>query len=812
MARHPLDRAPQQAAYRRRPEVKARQKARDATRRHSGPHRERPIIGIDGEGLTEPDGQHHSRCFDPDDHGPKCRKRRGGSCPHGCGRLKPSCKGCKNHKYLYLAAWGVERSYGSLDLDPLYAPPHDAAARTQACFEFLLALPSDALVIGYSLGYDYTKILEGLPDSILYRLTRPETRFGKHGPYALSWGSWADVSLCQAGFYKINFMKSKLSVRKIVTGEHNPKCRPRANKSACPGCLCIRQVSVWDIFAFFQGSFIKACKEWKVVTDSEYDELAAMKARRQFFTRADWPQVVTYCGQECRKMALLGEKLIEAHDDAGLTLKSYYGAGSTAAVMLKKKFDAKRFIGKVPKAMALAIACGFFGGRFEVSNIGLVTDKCFSYDIASAYPYQFTFLPCLACGHWKKVRGKGLQQAIETADAALVRYALPATEKTQRRESDDSSPLPWGPFPFRAKGLNIGVLGGDGPVPALSERPSDGSIIYPVSSGGGWVYRDEFLAGQTYFDNVIAKEAWIYTKGCDHSPFNDATGERETMPQQYTIRLEWGKEGKGIVMKLGVNSCYGKTAQSVGSDPPFQCFVWAGIVTSGCRAQLLHAMFSTGRPESVLMTATDGIVSDRELKLAVPRDTKTAEAARLKDKVGLGAWECKPLDKGIMIIRPGICFPLDLEKELEVKARGIGKSIMASHRENILREWAERPGCTYNLSRTMFFGMKTSIDPPSRAEPYARRRENYGTWADQPQQVSYDPFPKRPRQPIPGPGRSLRTWALGDDCVSAAYERLLKGSDAEGKGVRESEEGRDERMKRDRMLEQPDYEDLELEL
>ena len=524
-------------------------------------------------------------------------------------------------------------------------------------------------------------------------------------------------------------------------------------------------------------------------------------------------------------MASLGESLIQAHEAAGLKLTTYYGAGSTAARMLKTKFDAKLFIGKGLPEMCEAIASGFFGGRFEVSRIGPIRKKVWSYDIASAYPYQFTFLPCLACGTWELIRGKSLNSAVAAAATALIRYRLPVCDSLHADKSTHSSPVAaWGPFPLRAHGLNLSHTGGDilaDTLPDLAELPSNGSILYPVSSGGGWVYREEFLTAQRYFPNVEAVEAWVYNTHCGHDPFNDLSGQRSTMPEQYLIRIAWGKEGRGIVVKLGTNSCYGKAAQSVGNLPPYQCFLWAGMVTSGCRAQLLELMCRSGDSRCILGTATDGILSDQELELPEPRETGTRDAAIAAGKSPLGAWEKKDLDDGIMIIRPGIAFPLDAKIEAEIKARGIGKAVLADHRARVLAQWAEKPGQTYHLSRTMFYGMKSATDPPSAQCAYPSRRANYGTWGEAPTKVSYTPFPKRPRTGATDrqrvdEGGTLRTWAFGPEVVSAPYERLLDQETKvrlrkEKRGMAgSSPEGEAEREWEILVGEQPDRDDQDL--
>lgn len=812
------------AAYFReyRSKTRGQKRAYDKTYNKSREKEPTEIIGIDGEGRTEfvldemgrtqpAIGQNGKRIHMLDDD------------------KKPISTQIRSvHRYLYMAAWGHTRKVGDLDLEPTpayvgNAPPwHDAASRTKACLDFFLSLPQEALLLGFSLGYDYTKILEGLDNSTLFRISRPEKRQGKFGPNPVRWGAWSDDA--GEGTYKLNYVKGKLSIGKIQFGSHNttsktPCTRPdtracticngtkvappkngylsgRECHECCQGCKAVRKCTVWDIFAFYQGSFIKACKEWDVVTQAEFDALKAMKEQRGAFTRAQWEEVKDYCGQECRKMAQLAEKLRTAHNDVGLKLKSYHGAGSTAAVMLTTKFRAKEFIAPPLPEMMHAIASAFFGGRFEVSRVGLIEVPVWDADIAGAYPYQFTFLPCLAHGSWELVpAGKNLLRRIEQADAsggiALVHYRLPYCDAIRVDRTTSSSDAPWGPFPLRAYGLNPR---GDVTPSALQEYPGDGTIIYPVTSGGGWVYQREFLTSLEHFPNVEATEAWIFTPGCSHSPFNDSTGERETMAQQYITRLKWGKEGPGIVMKLGMNSCPGKTCQSVGNEPPFQCFIWGGLVNSGTRAQLLEGMACAKDPRSILMTATDSITSIEHLALPAPRDTGTAEAARQASekaafeaklagkpvpdpKHPLGAWETKKHKDGVMIIRPGIGFPIDSDVEATVKARGVGKTVLAMLRKRVIAEWREAPGTPIEVQREMFFGMKSATDPRRQGELYPSRRDNYGTWATQVQKVNYAPFPKRPGHGIDskdGAAVRLRTWAFGQNVESDPYDKITK--------------------------------------
>src|SRR5262249_46056518 len=151
----------------------------------------------------------------------------------------------------------------------------------------------------------------------------------------------------------------------------------------------------------------------------------------------------------------------------------------------------------------------------------------------------------------------------------------------------------WGPFPF---------------------RDEIGSIVYPRSSGGGWLWGDEFFAGEALFPHAEFVEAWVYDCSCTCKPF-------AAIPGYYRERVKIGKEGPGIVIKLGCNSCYGKIAQSLGGEGPFTSWMWAGLITSGTRAMILRALGAHKNPANLLMVATDGICTRERLDLPKPRDT-----------------------------------------------------------------------------------------------------------------------------------------------------------------------------------------------
>jgi hypothetical protein len=136
--------------------------------------------------------------------------------------------GRKDHKYVMLCArdeTGTRKAYVE-DVKGL---------STKACLNFLLGLPADLKYFGFSLGYDWTKILTDLPNELLYTLFRPELRkpladAKNRMPIPIRWEG-----------YRINMISRKVTIRK---GR--------------------RRVVIWDVFAFYQSKFVTALKAWKV--------------------------------------------------------------------------------------------------------------------------------------------------------------------------------------------------------------------------------------------------------------------------------------------------------------------------------------------------------------------------------------------------------------------------------------------------------------------------------------------------------------------------------------------------------------------
>jgi DNA polymerase type B, organellar and viral len=627
------------------------------------------------------------------------------------------------HRYTFLAAgdergnaWSVASRDSGMD-----------RLSTASCLDFILSLPDRALIVGFAFLYDFTKILTDLPDKDIYNLLHEEKRARliklDDGNQRIAYEP------VYFGEYSLNYMNRRITVARWRW--HYGKRRAYASRT------------VWDIFRFYQSSFVQALKDWFSKDGKGLDwfdpkdgpkveRMALMKEKRSEFDKLTSEEIEAYCKEECHFLARLGRKLIDAHNEAGLPLKHYYGAGSTASVFLEK-IGAKDLRGDIPREMCEPIACAFFGGRFENSVIGPIYGRTYNYDISSAYPYAATFLPCLLCGTWRHVQRVG-ESVYDTANLALVRWRCEHSSQDTGRS--------WGGLPVRA---------------------SDGTIAFPLAGKGGWVWKDEFLAARRLNPNVEAVELWAYQTNCEHRPFQD-------VPHYYRERVRLGKDGPGIVLKLGTNSIYGKLAQSRGINPPYQSWVWAGNITSTTRAQLLDALAVHKDPANCLMFATDGVWTRERLSLSKPRDTGTSDLAK-----PLGGWEEKSFEQGVFCVRPGIYFPINPTREQvkEVRARGLGKKVLYEQWPRIVEAWENNAEKIEVTGLQRFIGAKSSVHYRESDDTHWRSPD-YGEWVEHKIQVSFNPFPKRKSI---RPDGSLEPWGYFD-WESEPYKEAVKSPEA----------------------------------
>jgi hypothetical protein len=245
-------------------------------------------------------------------------------------------KGRRDHKYVLLA-WRDE--YGKR---ADWIEDHEKGLGTKECLDFLLNIPPRIKIFGFSTNYDLTMMLRDVEDPLLYLLFRPELRQRPEGskiaaPFPVRWKG-----------YRLNLQGTKFYVARGS-----------------------RRRTVWDVWKFYQSKFVKALQDWKVGDKETHDRLTVMKDKRGESDKWTTDEMRTYCLSECTNLGQLVRKLVQAHAEVGLELTSFYGAGSTANLLLKH-FGIGEKRGTQPAAMQRAIASGFFGGRFEHSVIGAI--------------------------------------------------------------------------------------------------------------------------------------------------------------------------------------------------------------------------------------------------------------------------------------------------------------------------------------------------------------------------------------------------------------------------------------------------------
>jgi|SRR5215469_1809791 len=352
---------------------------------------------------------------------------------------------------------------------------------------------------------------------------------------------------------------------------------------------------IYDVFAWYQQSFVKACANWHVGTPEQLDLITAMKELRGNFSEVDPERIKTYCWLELELLLDLVNKLREKILQTDYRPKGLYGPGAFATAILSRH-KVKEHYGQYPEDLSLR---AYYGGRFDSALFGWF-ERVYEHDIHSAYPDQIRYLPCTRRATWEPSR-----------DPALSRYGL---YHVKWSVNDDTA---YPPFPWRT---------------------TTGRIYYP-SNGEGWYHADEVRAARDVFGSrairVLEGMALIEAPcdlGCNGQPYKFVENLYE-----WRLRLEAeGNHEQAKVVKLAINSLYGKTAQSVGSPksaPPFQNFFLAGAITAGTRAKILRAI---GLGETVISIATDGLYSTERLQVTESEALGDWEVVLNQEHIQLG--------------------------------------------------------------------------------------------------------------------------------------------------------------------------------
>jgi hypothetical protein len=428
-----------------------------------------------------------------------------------------------------------------------------------------------------------------------------------------------------------------------------------------------RRVTLYDTFGFFQKNFIQSLRDWKIDVP---EEIIAGKAARGEFQESDKKQIRKYNYIECRLLVELMNKLRDAAASADFLPNQWYGAGAIAAYMLE--LNDIKFYADSPRGMIPNFLKAYYGGRNQVLQMGEFKSVVL-HDVNSAYPAAMKNLPS-SIGDW--FQGKPMLYDYPWC-LYHVEWNLP--EKTIVT-----------PFPVRTKT----------------------SISWP-QIGSGWYWQPEvWEACKAYPRHIKILDCYYFEPmNADHKPF-------EFLDKYYEQRKEFIKQDNDaqLVLKLGINACYGKVAQSIGKRderPPYQNWFWAGYITSQTRAQVFELAMRS--PKTIIGFSTDGVASTSQLE----------ENSQEKK---LGAWEVKRV-QDYFILQSGVYTFTDDEKKTKMKSRGF--SARSVDYEALRKIW-RKDGILgrYEYKENRFIGIGNGLRQDSAL---------IGCWYQQEREIAFAP-------------------------------------------------------------------------
>jgi hypothetical protein len=604
---------------------------------------------------------------------------------------------------------------------------------TTECLEFLNSLSRDAIYVVYFGDYDVTKILEDLGWTKLEKLMDRSKRQRKDGK-----GVWP----VDYGPFQVDYLPRKeFKVRKEKS-RYVDDATGKVRIEYTPWLV------INDVGSFFQCRFVEALQKWSIGTDEERRLIGEGKEGRADFTFSDIGEIDPYNALEIKLLQELMEKFRSACVTTGYVPARWQGPGQLAEAMLAKN--------GVPKSKDIPLLQdaeydglitfarnAFYGGRPEIMAIGPVDRAVKQWDINSAYPHAMQSVPCLQHGEWEYIE-YAESQSLDSGD--IPRTALCYGSFTPVPSNKARFPMWYG----------------------LPTRTDSGTIVYP-GSGRGWYWAFEIRSAR--HQNFRVESVWIYRSRCSCTPL-------AFVRAVYAERLRVGKDDIGIILKLALNSLYGKCVQSIGS-PKYANPIWGSFITAFCRALIqdfIHGSDLCQDPEGwcgkdILMIATDSLVTWNERP-----DVATSTE--------LGGWSVEEHPRGMFIVQPGLYFGSSAKP---AKTRGVPRSVIESY-EQIFRDKFRAMVDTRRLDsgdvevpQRMFVGIR-----------YALHRHNLkllGQWIDfaDPEtgrtgkRISFDWSSKRAPwpvlDPIPGVHSYLETFPQdgSPDVETLPYKKDIGG-------------------------------------
>jgi hypothetical protein len=486
------------------------------------------------------------------------------------------------------------------------AYPHDLydpnGLSTIICLLYICnpELPRGAAYVGYGLSYDFENILKDVSDADYMKLR--------------------DGDAVEFEEYTLKYIPGKMLTISVPLGFKNKQGKP-----------VIKTVVLQDVLSFFQDTFINALRKWDIDIPPEIIE---GKQKRGNFGPEDIEAIKKYNRMELDLLVELMNRLRaadkQAFDLVGLkpnhSPRTWYGPGARARNFLLQtawKDEHPQFSGAAYDELCSLIpenggihpfAAAYYGGRIESAGLGYIHAPMFDYDINSAYPLAITRLPKWGPDSLERVDGLDPQHRI---GMYYVQWDI--------REQVNFCPLPF--------------------------RSRSGNVFFPPA-GRGWYMSPEVAAAlEVYGPEQIQVARGYVLRGTEGAgdgladlppDVQSTTARYMQLLAAHRLQAKAEKMPAEKVLKLVMNSVYGKLIQQVGSHQ-FLSFLAGAWITSLCRAKIVRAV-GKDTDGHIISIMTDGVLSLQPLNVPL---SKT-----------LGECELTPFSEGIQLL-PGMYWLRD---------------------------------------------------------------------------------------------------------------------------------------------------------
>jgi hypothetical protein len=546
----------------------------------------------------------------------------------------------------------------------------------------------------FGSSYDMTMILKDMPLDKAYEIIKGKKR-GDPDSTELHWTRWRSYvfNYVPGKWMEIKRLRNPSKESPYVMQYGQPLIDPRSGKATLD--TIGSGIKIYEAFGYFQTAFadvVTKMVERGAATEYEQKLIKEMKASRGQFANETIDKIREYCFAECRLLAQEMTGLRKMIFELDLRPTSWHGPGAVV-IDLYKRMDIKSHFGDDITANGGEDGSrqewarhAFAGARIEMIKQGyaksvlqnkkgdvdfetynILLDRWRKgksayddpikflgvYDISSAYPSALVQLPSLSSvtGYWTELKsedfvGKSLadlRRLIESHSIVSmyeVKFDFPIIAKRHAKQPAVKTPM----FPLFYRTKTGGILFPNKGVGRYNREDVLATISYIEKFYPKWPKRAEH-EGQPILFNIEHAHIWVETEHV--RPY-------EFLLEYYERRKKIKKEPvyniMEMVLKLIINTAYGKTAQSRGRKgivPPTYNPFYAAAITANCRRRVLEAALID--PSSVVQFCTDGLVTTRPLhgdhlgSLSLDRVRDTT----VDDDVFLGDWEFGVADGGI---------------------------------------------------------------------------------------------------------------------------------------------------------------------